>query len=134
MAALTVNFRSRPEILDVIGRGLRAACSASASRRPWRGRDVPDAGRAGARVELLLTDTSKPEEDEPKWTDVVAHPHETFPEQAWRIAEARLLAGRLRELVDAGHAARRRRGAAARDRRAVGLRARARPSADCRAT
>ena len=91
-AQLTTNFRSHPEIL--------AAVNVAFGERlgdgfiPLRaGRDAD--GSTEPRVELLLTSMEG-------WDDVDLG--DLPRSQAWRQAEARLLAQRVRELVDAGEA------------------------------
>ncbi len=81
-ATLEQNFRSRPEILEVINRAFDGALRA--------GREVQAAGEP--LVELLVVDKGE------EWaaTEGVASP--------WRAAEARALARRVRELIDAGAA------------------------------
>ncbi len=85
-ATLRTNFRSRREILDVVG----AAFAGEFGERfeaPRPGRDDPPA--EDPRVELLVIDKGV------DWTaEGLASP--------WRLAEARALAGRVRELVDEG--------------------------------
>ncbi len=93
--ALTVNFRSHPEILDVVNTAFGQRFGEGfAPLVP--GSDEP-AGPAGDPcVELLITGTQG-------WDDVDLG---ALPRaQRWRHAEARLLAQRLRDLVDAGEAA-----------------------------
>jgi ATP-dependent exoDNAse (exonuclease V) beta subunit len=91
--ALTVNFRSHPEIL--------AAVNAAFGQRFGEGfaplvPGVEGEVRGEPRVELLLTGTQG-------WDGVELG---ALPRaQRWRHAEARLLAQRVRELVDAGEAA-----------------------------
>jgi len=88
-ATLQTNFRSRPEILDVINRTFADALG-DAFRPLVAGRsDEPDP--AHPRVELLLADR------EAEWAqapDSLAAP--------WRLAEARILADRVAELVAGG--------------------------------
>jgi ATP-dependent helicase/nuclease subunit A len=94
---LATNFRTRREILDTV----------NAAFAPVLGDEfVPlDAGRTdvpqdpGPHVELLLSDRSA------DWDDVLSAPGEPPPDQAWRVAEARLLAQRVRELVAGGRKA-----------------------------
>jgi ATP-dependent helicase/nuclease subunit A len=113
---LTRNFRSRPELLDVVnatfgGRfdsylplisGLIEEQVASAASRA--GDDVPAGGTdggAGPDVELLLTSVKGWEEQEELATRIAAGlPHT----QIWRQAEARLLAQRVAELLESGQA------------------------------
>src|SRR5205807_628071 len=81
---LETNFRSRPEIVEVINRAFEAD-----RFRPLRaGRDEPPAEEP--LVELLVVDKGE------EWatSDGVASP--------WRAAEARALARRLGELIDSG--------------------------------
>jgi ATP-dependent exoDNAse (exonuclease V) beta subunit len=96
---LTYNFRSRAELLDVVN-------AVFAERFP----SMPTlmAGRADASehepqpaVELLLTDVDGWEEREALAERVAAG---LPPAQAWRQAEARLLAQRVGELVRSGRA------------------------------
>lgn len=96
--ALTRNFRSAEALLDVIN-------AVFASR--FNGFEPLVAGRQGGesgdgpRVELLLTSTSGWEEREDLAEGIAAGlPHA----QLWRQAEARMLAQRVAELVDAGEA------------------------------
>jgi ATP-dependent helicase/nuclease subunit A len=89
---LETNFRSRPEILGVVN----AAFGAELGERfrvlqAGRSADGTDADR---RVELLIVDKCA------EW------PSEAGAATGWRLAEARALAARLRELVDAGAAPR----------------------------
>jgi ATP-dependent helicase/nuclease subunit A len=92
--ALTVNFRSHPEILDVVNAAFGERFG------EWFAPLVPGVeegrGAGDPRVELLVTDTQG-------WDDVDLG---SLPRaQRWRHAEARLVAQRLRDLVDAGEAA-----------------------------
>ncbi len=92
-ARLETNFRSRPEILDVVNRVFSAVIGEHF--QPLRaGRTDPAGGEPG--VELLIADRDadwQSDGDE----GIVA---------PWRIAEARALAGRVRELIDDGRTAR----------------------------
>ncbi|HEX8120266.1 MAG TPA: UvrD-helicase domain-containing protein [Solirubrobacteraceae bacterium] len=91
--ALTVNFRSHPEILDVVNAAFGERFGdAFAPLVPGveEGRGAGD-----PRVELLITGTKGWED-----VDLGALPRT----QRWRHAEARLVAQRLRDLVDAGEA------------------------------
>jgi ATP-dependent exoDNAse (exonuclease V) beta subunit len=85
-ATLRTNFRSRPEILAVLNGGFGAAIGERF--RPLRpGREA--AGAGAPSVELLIADKGA------DWiVDGLASP--------WRIAEARALAARVRELVAEG--------------------------------
>ena len=85
-ATLQTNFRSRPEILSAINSGFSAALGERF--RPLRaGRGEGPADEP--LVELLVTDKAG------DWAlDGLASP--------WRLAEARVLAGRVGELLDAG--------------------------------
>jgi ATP-dependent exoDNAse (exonuclease V) beta subunit len=85
-ATLRTNFRSRPEILSVVN--VAFEIEIGDRFRPVRPGRTP-AGEQ--RVELLVVDKGE------QWAaapDGVGSP--------WRIAEARALAGRLRELIDGG--------------------------------
>jgi ATP-dependent helicase/nuclease subunit A len=93
--SITVNFRSRGEVLDAIDH---------AFEQLWGGefeplREAPGhRGGPGPAVELLVTDRSKPRWDDALGTDdpFGAALHGVTP---WRAAEARLLARRVDELV-----------------------------------
>src|SRR5439155_7983672 len=90
---LAESFRARPEIVTalnaVFGERFGEAFVPLAAAREPAGGDEP-------RVELLIT-------DQRGWEDVDLG--DTLPPgQAWRHAEARLVAQRVRELVDAGEA------------------------------
>ena len=96
-ATLRRNFRARGEILHA----LNAAFAPVLGERfaPLvRGReDPPDPLEGPPRVELLLTDSDA------AWDPAdFAAPGEPPPAPLWRAAEARLLAQRVRELVDRG--------------------------------
>jgi ATP-dependent helicase/nuclease subunit A len=84
--ALTQNYRSRPEVLDVINHLFSADFGETFQPLAAAGR-FPDPA-FGPAVELLVTD-----KDSYKGTGT-----------HWRAAEARHIAGRLRELVDSGEA------------------------------
>jgi ATP-dependent helicase/nuclease subunit A len=85
--ALTQNYRSRPEVLDVINHLFAADFGETFQPLAAAGR-FPDPA-FGPAVELLVTDKESYAE-----TDV-----------HWRVAEARHIAQRVRGLVDAGEAA-----------------------------
>ena len=91
---LAENFRSRPEILTVLN-----AAFAPRFHHGFvplaPGREPAPAG--GPRVELLLT-------DQRGWDDVDLGDTLPATAQPWRRAEARLVAQRVRDLVDAGEA------------------------------
>jgi ATP-dependent helicase/nuclease subunit A len=84
--ALTHNYRSRPEVLEVINHLFSADFGESFQPLAAAGR-FPDPA-FGPAVELLVTD-----KDSYKGTGT-----------HWRAAEARHIAGRVRELVDSGEA------------------------------
>jgi ATP-dependent helicase/nuclease subunit A len=84
--ALTQNYRSRPEVLEVINHLFSADFGESFQPLAAAGR-FPDPA-FGPAVELLVTD-----KDSYKGTGI-----------HWRAAEARHIAGRVRELVDSGEA------------------------------
>src|SRR5215213_5139291 len=84
--ALTENYRSRPEVLEVINHLFSADFGDSFQPLSAAGR-FPDPA-FGAAVELLVT-------DKPSYGDSGVH---------WRKAEARHVARRVREIVDAGEA------------------------------
>jgi ATP-dependent exoDNAse (exonuclease V) beta subunit len=92
--ALTRNFRSRPEVVDAVN-GVFAARFGADSGLLVAGRG--DEGTPAApRVELLLT-------EQEGWDDVDLG--ELPRTLRWRQAEARLVAQRIRDLVDGGEAA-----------------------------
>ena len=106
---LTANFRSRPELLDVLNRvfgpifgaGFEPLVAGGAAPAPPAATDRlfdPDSIGAppAAPVELLLTDTSL------DWDAATGLGAEVPGEKAWRRAEARLLARRLREELARG--------------------------------
>ena len=84
--ALTENYRSRPEVLEVINHLFSADFGTSFQPLSAAGR-FPDPA-FGPAVELLVTDKST-------YADTGIH---------WRKAEAQHVARRLREIVDAGEA------------------------------
>ncbi len=95
VARLATNFRSRGSILDTINAAFapRLGPDFVALRE---GRE-PDADPGGPLVELLLTDQAG-------WDENGIELGELPRAAAWRHAEARLLAQRIRELVDCGDA------------------------------
>src|SRR5262249_36450148 len=84
--ALTQNYRSRPEVLDVINHLFAADFGDSFQPLEAAGR-FPDPP-FGPGVELLVTGKES-------YADTGTH---------WRKAEARHIAGRVRDLVDSGEA------------------------------
>ncbi|MCW3070039.1 MAG: family ATPase [Solirubrobacterales bacterium] len=108
--ALTWNFRSGEQLLDVVNEVFAKRFSnyvplvAARSQAPSRG--VPAGGAAAAdgassepAVELLLTNIRGWEDHEERSAAIAAGlPHA----QTWRQAEARMLAGRISELVQSG--------------------------------
>ncbi len=92
-ASLQTNFRSQPAILDALN-GAFTTTLGSRFRplRPGRPADP----EPGPLVELLVVDK-----------DAIAASHDPILEQPaapWRVAEARALAARVRQLIDAGEA------------------------------
>jgi len=85
--ALTQNYRSRPEVLDVINHLFAADFGESFQPLDAAGRFSDPA--FGAAVELLVTDKAS-------YAETGTH---------WRQAEARHIAARVRDLVDTGEAA-----------------------------
>jgi ATP-dependent helicase/nuclease subunit A len=85
--ALTQNYRSRPEVLDVINHLFAADFGETFQPLDAAGRFSDPA--FGAAVELLVTDKAS-------YAETGTH---------WRQAEARHIAARVRNLVDAGEAA-----------------------------
>ncbi len=97
---LATNFRSHPDLLDAFN--LAFAPRFGASFTPLvAGRSERDADRAGGtpRVELHVVDRSA------DWGEAgLVAPGAVAPAPLWRLAEARLLAARVRALIDAGRA------------------------------
>ncbi len=92
---LRTNFRTRPEIIDVLNPAFAAAMGDEftplRAGRPSAGADGEPAGGGGPRVELMLADKGA------DWDlEGIASP--------WRLAEARALADRVAELVADGAA------------------------------
>jgi len=85
--ALTQNYRSRPEVLDVINHLFAADFGETFQPLDAAGRFADPA--FGPAVELLVTDKAS-------YAETGRH---------WRQAEARHIAGRVRDLVDGGEAA-----------------------------
>jgi ATP-dependent helicase/nuclease subunit A len=96
VASLATNFRSRGPILDTVNAAFapRLGPDFVALRK---GREPPCAADPEPLVELLLTDQAG-------WDDGAFELGALPRAAAWRHAEARLLAQRLRDLVDAGDA------------------------------
>jgi ATP-dependent exoDNAse (exonuclease V) beta subunit len=92
-ATLTANFRSRPELLDALN--IAFAPAFGDGFRPLRPGRADDAETAATPVELLVVDKGA------DWGPSAGELSAT-----WRLAEARVLAGRVLELVHAGAAPR----------------------------
>jgi ATP-dependent helicase/nuclease subunit A len=92
-ASLQTNFRSRPEILMALN-GAFATALGDNFRPLLPGRE--DAKSAEPAVELLIVD----KQGVPASIDPDLEP----PAIPWRVAEARALAARIRELLDSGEA------------------------------
>ena len=98
---LTVNFRSRPEILDVVNAAFGPVLGAGftplvSGRAPEELRLFAPGPPEEPRVELLAVETAGWEDREPE-LGLAA-----LATQPWRRAEARAVAARLRAEVDAG--------------------------------
>ncbi|MBS1871352.1 MAG: UvrD-helicase domain-containing protein [Actinobacteria bacterium] len=97
-ATLATNFRSHGDLLHAFN--IAFAPRFDASFTPLRaGRAEPEDGAdaAAPRVELLVVDRSA------DWAGAgLVAPGAVPPAPLWRLAEARLLAARVRELIDAG--------------------------------
>jgi ATP-dependent helicase/nuclease subunit A len=93
-ATLATNFRSHPDLIDAFN--LAFAPRFGASFTPLAaGRAGDQAG--GPRVELLVVDRAA------DWSETgLVAPGQVAPAPLWRLAEARLLARRVRALVDGG--------------------------------
>ncbi len=85
-ASLTVNFRSRPEILSVVNESFEQLMGERF--RPLVAAREPASEPPEPRVDLLVVDKGSDWEED----DSLARP--------WRLAEARVLAGRLAELIE----------------------------------
>jgi ATP-dependent helicase/nuclease subunit A len=92
-ATLSANFRSRPELLDALNLAFAPAFGERFTPlRAGRSEAPPAAGAAGGpMVELLIVDKAA------DWGPSAGEMSST-----WRLAEARALAGRVRELVAGG--------------------------------
>jgi ATP-dependent exoDNAse (exonuclease V) beta subunit len=94
-ATLRTNFRSRPEILEVVNRAFGERDGGHAEPLvPGRDRDElgePRVELGEPRVELLIADKGA------DWSS-------EGPAAPWRVAEARALADRIGELIDGGAA------------------------------
>jgi ATP-dependent helicase/nuclease subunit A len=99
--ALRSNFRSREEVLDAVGVVFAERLQSFAPL--VHGRDEAGAVSTGARVELLLTDAGGTAWREGRAAEAIMAglPSGRAPARA---AEARLLAQRVRELIDCGEA------------------------------
>jgi ATP-dependent exoDNAse (exonuclease V) beta subunit len=92
-ASLQTNFRSRPEILEAINGAFAGALGAGfMPLRP--GREEPPAG--DLLVEMMIVDRMA--------FSAVDDPDNEFDATPWRVAEARVLAARVSELIGAGEA------------------------------
>jgi len=100
-ATLTRSYRGRAELLDALNAAFAPIFGSSFTPlRVGREREPADLPGSPPRVELLVTDCGA------DWSGVELLPPGLPPAaQPWRLAEARLLAQRVRELIDAGHAA-----------------------------
>jgi len=98
---LTRSYRGRAELLDALNAAFAPVFGSSFTPlRVGREREPADPPASSPRVELLVTDCGA------DWSGVELLPPGLPPAaQPWRLAEARLLAQRVRELIDAGHAA-----------------------------
>ena len=101
-ATLATNFRSHPALLAALNAAFAPRFDASFVPLV-AGREEPADPRppiAGPRVELLLTDAAA------DWSGAGLVPVGTVaPAPLWRVAEARRLAARVRELLDGGRPA-----------------------------
>lgn len=98
---LTRNYRARLELLDALNAAFAPVFGAGFTPlRAGRGSEPADPPGSPPRLELLVTDCGA------DWSAVeLVPPGLPGAAQPWRLAEARLLAQRVRELIDAGHAA-----------------------------
>ena len=96
VATLATNFRSHETLLRAFNQAFSPRFGESFT--PLRaGRDEPADPSVAPRVELLVTDRAA------DWTAAgLTAPGAVPPAPLWRLAEARLLAARVRELIDGG--------------------------------
>jgi ATP-dependent helicase/nuclease subunit A len=95
-AALATNFRSDSTLLDAFNAAF-APRFGEGFTPLVAGREAEAASTADPRVELLVVDRSA------DWSDAgLVAPGAVPPAPLWRLAEARLLAARVRKLIDAG--------------------------------
>jgi ATP-dependent helicase/nuclease subunit A len=100
-ATLAANFRSHPALIEALNFAFAPQFGASftplvAGRADGTAERPP---AAGPRVELLLADAAA------DWSQAgLVAPGAVAPAPLWRIAEARLLAARVRALLDGGRA------------------------------
>jgi ATP-dependent helicase/nuclease subunit A len=98
-ATLATNFRSHPDLLHAFNFAFAPRFDASFTPLV-AGRDEPAAAPVappGQRVELLVVDRSA------EWDDAgLVAPGAVPPAPLWRLAEARLLAARVAELIETG--------------------------------
>jgi ATP-dependent exoDNAse (exonuclease V) beta subunit len=94
---LARNFRGRPELLDVVNAVFCVRFGEQYTPLIAGREDPASLGDDGPLTELLLTDKQG-------WEQAHGFDDEAPPTQAWRWAEARLLAQRIAELIDSGQA------------------------------
>jgi ATP-dependent helicase/nuclease subunit A len=97
---LTRNFRGRPALLELVNSVFAERFEGYSPLHA--GRAAPETTDGGAEVELLLTGTAGWEREDDGLKDQVCEG--LPPTQAWRAAEARMLAQRVADLVHAGQA------------------------------
>ncbi len=101
-ATLATNFRSHADVLRALNHAFAPRFNVSfvplVAGRAEPAEDDP--APASSRVELLMTDAGA------DWSEAGLTPAGTVaPAPLWRIAEARVLAARIRELLDTGRSA-----------------------------
>ncbi len=97
--SLTRNFRSRPALLEVVNEIFADRFDGYAPL--LAGRELPADGGPGPQVELLLNSSAGWQETGPAGAAIPSGPGRV---PSWRQAEARMMAGRIAELIDAGEA------------------------------
>ncbi|HEX7291637.1 MAG TPA: UvrD-helicase domain-containing protein [Conexibacter sp.] len=97
-ATLAANFRSHPDLLRAFNLAFAPRFDASYTPLVAGREELADvAASAGRRIELLVVDRAA------EWGGAgLVAPGAVPPAPLWRLAEARLLAARVAELIDAG--------------------------------
>ncbi|HEX4805529.1 MAG TPA: UvrD-helicase domain-containing protein [Conexibacter sp.] len=98
VATLAANFRSHPTLLHAFNQAFAPRFGDSFTPlRAGRTDDAEPADGGAPRIELLVADRAA------DWSEAgLVAPGAVPPAPLWRLAEARVLAGRVRELIDGG--------------------------------